>query len=37
MAPDPTQYTGTKGRGMPNLNLTEQQIDELVAYLSTLD
>jgi cytochrome c oxidase subunit II len=37
MAPDPTQYTGTRGRGMPNLNLTEQQIDELVAYLSTLD
>ncbi len=25
-----------KYRGMPNLNLTEQQIDELVAYLATL-
>ncbi len=24
-----------KGRGMPNLNLTEQQIQELIAYLST--
>ncbi|MFN0092951.1 MAG: cytochrome c oxidase subunit II [Acidimicrobiales bacterium] len=24
------------GRGMPNLNLTEEQIDDLVAYLSTL-
>jgi cytochrome c oxidase subunit 2 len=30
MAPD--QY-----RGMPNLNLTEEQIDALVAYLSTLE
>jgi cytochrome c oxidase subunit 2 len=26
----------TGGRGMPNLNLTEQQIDQLVAYLKTL-
>lgn len=25
------------GRGMPNLNLTEQQIDQLVAYLETLN
>ena len=25
-----------RSRGMPNLNLTEQQIDQLVAYLSTL-
>jgi hypothetical protein len=24
-----------KGRGMPNLGLTEQQIQELIAYLST--
>lgn len=35
MAPDPTQYTSV-GRGMPNLNLTEEQIDQLVAYLETL-
>lgn len=35
MAPDPTQYS-QYGRGMPNLNLTEQQIDQLVAYLETL-
>lgn len=35
MAPDPTQYS-QYGRGMPNLNLSEQQIDELVAYLETL-
>jgi len=25
------------GRGMPNLNLTEEQIDQLVAYLETLN
>jgi len=37
MAPDPNQYSDGLGRGMPNLNLTEPQIDELVAYLSTLD
>jgi cytochrome c1 len=24
-------------RGMPNLGLTEQQIDQLVAYLQTLE
>lgn len=35
MAPNPTQYS-QYGRGMPNLNLTEQQIDQLVAYLETL-
>lgn len=35
MAPDPTQYS-QYGRGMPNLNLSEQQIDQLVAYLETL-
>lgn len=35
MAPDPTQFSSL-GRGMPNLNLSEQQIDELVAYLETL-
>ncbi len=36
MAPDPNKFSGSLGRGMPNLNLTEAQIDELVAYLSTL-
>ncbi|MCB1014860.1 MAG: c-type cytochrome, partial [Acidimicrobiales bacterium] len=35
MAPDPTEFS-QYGRGMPNLNLTEQQIDLLVAYLETL-
>ncbi len=30
MAPD-------EARGMPNLNLTEAQIDALVAYLETLE
>jgi Spy/CpxP family protein refolding chaperone len=25
------------GRGMPNLNLTEEQIDQLVAFLETLN
>ncbi|MEO6317245.1 MAG: cytochrome c, partial [Acidimicrobiales bacterium] len=30
MAPD-------QSRGMPNLNLTEEQIDALVAYLETLE
>jgi cytochrome c oxidase subunit 2 len=35
---DPTKLAATNGkyRGMPNLNLTETQIDQLVAYLSTL-
>lgn len=36
MAAEPNQYSGQRGRGMPNLALTEPQIDELVAYLSTL-
>ena len=35
MAPDPTQFSPV-GRGMPNLNFSEQQIDQLVAYLETL-
>ena len=35
MAPEPVPgRTGT--RGMPNLQLTEDQIDLLVAYLTTL-
>jgi cytochrome c oxidase subunit II len=35
---DPTKLAATNGkyRGMPNLNLTESQIDQLVAYLTTL-
>jgi cytochrome c oxidase subunit 2 len=35
MYADPTLLgpTGGKTRGMPNLNLTEAQIDELIAYL----
>jgi len=35
MAPDPTAESSL-GRGMPNLNLSEQQIDQLIAYLETL-
>lgn len=35
MAPDPTRGN-LYGRGMPTLPLTEDQIDDLVAYLSTL-
>jgi len=35
MYPEPTQYT-TKLRGMPNLGLSENQIDQLVAYLESL-
>ena len=35
MAPDPTRGN-TYGRGMPNMKLTEDQIDDLVAYFSTL-
>ena len=31
--PDKLESTGGKYRGMPNLNLTEDQIDELIAYL----
>jgi len=34
MVPDPTGIP-PKGRGMPNLNLNEQQIQQLIAYLST--
>ena len=38
MYADPAKLTGTGGkyRGMPNLNLTEDDIDKLVAYLLTL-
>lgn len=36
MAPEPNQYSQF-GRGMPNLNLSETQIDQLVAYLETLE
>jgi mono/diheme cytochrome c family protein len=33
----PEEVPGRTGiRGMPNLNLTEEQIDQLVAYLKTL-
>jgi cytochrome c oxidase subunit 2 len=32
----PGEVMSPRSRGMPNLNLTEQQIDQLVAYLSTL-
>jgi cytochrome c1 len=35
MAPEPTRGN-LYGRGMPKLPLTEDQIDDLVAYLSTL-
>ena len=28
---------GEQGRGMPNLNLSEEQIDQLVAFLATLE
>ena len=36
---DPTKLAATDGkyRGMPNLNLTESQIDQLVDYLKTLN
>ncbi|MGE0877234.1 MAG: cytochrome c oxidase subunit II [Acidimicrobiia bacterium] len=34
--PGEKPMAATENRGMPNLNLTEQQIDDLVAYLSTL-
>jgi cytochrome c oxidase subunit II len=37
MAPQPNEYSDGLGRGMPNLNLSESQIDELVAYLETLE
>jgi len=34
---DPVALNGALPRGMPNLGLTEEQIDQLVAYLQTLD
>jgi cytochrome c oxidase subunit 2 len=34
--PEKLEKTGGKYRGMPNLNLTEDDIDKLVAYLLTL-
>lgn len=40
MAPDPVAIPGSdlpQGRGMPNLNLSEQTIDDLVEYLRTLE
>ena len=36
MAAEPNQYSDGLGRGMPDLNLSETQIDQLVAYLETL-
>jgi len=36
MAPSDPETTDV-GRGMPNLNLTEEQIDQLVAFFETLD
>jgi hypothetical protein len=38
MYADPTKLADTGGltRGMPNLNLTEDDIDKLMAYLLTL-
>lgn len=36
MYPDPIPKRGILGRGMPNLNLSESQIDDLVAFLTTL-
>ena len=37
MYADPATLNGALPRGMPNLGLTEAQIDQLVAYLQTLD
>jgi len=34
---DAVTLNGALPRGMPNLGLTEEQIDQLVAYLQTLD
>ena len=31
--PDKLESTGGRYRGMPNLNLTEDQIDQLIAFL----
>jgi cytochrome c oxidase subunit II len=36
VTPDQVE-AGERGRGMPNLNLSEEQIDQLVAFLQTLD
>jgi cytochrome c oxidase subunit 2 len=36
MAPEPSRGN-TYGRGMPDLGLSEEQIDQLVAYLETLE
>lgn len=36
MAPEPGETAGGKRRGMPNLKLSEEQIDQLVAYLESL-
>jgi cytochrome c oxidase subunit 2 len=36
MAPDPSRGN-TYGRGMPDLGLSEEQIDQVVAYLETLE
>jgi cytochrome c oxidase subunit 2 len=33
-SPEAIEELGGKSRGMPNLNLTEAQIDELIAYLT---
>jgi len=35
MYASPTENVDGKYRGMPELNLTENQIDELIAYLQT--
>ena len=37
MYADTPTLNGALPRGMPNLGLTEEQIDQLVAYLQTLD
>ncbi len=37
MYADPVELDGAPPRGMPNLGLSEEQIDQLVAYLQTLD
>jgi cytochrome c oxidase subunit II len=34
---DPRPEPGQEGRGMPDLNLSEEQIDQLVAFLETLE
>ena len=37
MYADTATLNGALPRGMPNLSLTEEQIDQLVAYLQTLE